>query len=288
MPFGDLKCGLQIMSSLRGRSFHGMIRKVSKPYLVPAIKRAFQIIDLLAKTDNGLTISDIHRALKLPLSSAATILYTLEALGYLEREESTGRYGLGIRMLSFSRKVAEQLNLVGRCQPLLEQLVGESGLTGHLAVRRNGESMYVARVAGPGLLQISSYVGMRWPVHASAVGKALLAFLSDKERASVLRDVDLRPVTPHTITDSRTLEGQFRDFRRLGYCWEIGEGEVGVACIAAPVFGPDREVVAAISLAGSTQQITKSNLRKLGSLVRRYGDLMSGKVGGSRSERVKQ
>ena len=87
-------------------------------------------------------------------------------------------------------------------------------------------------------------------------------------------------VTPHTITSVRELESQFRAFRRAGYCWEINEGEVGIACIAAPVFGPEREVMAAISLAGSTQQITKSNLRKLGLLVRRYGDLMSAKLGG--------
>jgi DNA-binding IclR family transcriptional regulator len=281
MPFGDLKCRLPIVSSLRERHIRGMIRKMSQPYLVPAIKRAFQVIDLLTETDTGLTISDIHRTLKLPLSSAATILYTLEALGYLEREDGSGRYTLGVRMLSFSRKVADQLNLVGRCQALLEELVRESALTAHLAVRRDGESMYVARVAGPGLLQISSYVGMRWPVHASAVGKALLAFLPSEERARVLRNMDFRPVTPNTITSLRSLEAQFRNFRKVGYCWEIGEGEVGVACIAAPVFGPDQEVIAAISLAGSTQQITKSNLRKLGLLVRRYGDLMTAKLGGS-------
>jgi IclR family acetate operon transcriptional repressor len=261
-----------------------MRREIEKPYLVPAIKRAFQIIDLLTQTDEGLTISDIHRTLKLPLSSAATILYTLEALGYLEREDSNGRYTLGVRMLTFSRKVAGQLNLVGRCQPLLEQLVRESALTGHLAVRRDGESMYVARVAGPGLLQISSYVGMRWPVHSSAVGKALLAFLSEEERTRVLGAMDLKRMTPNTITSVRELETQFRAFRRVGYCWEINEGEVGVACIAAPVLGPGGEVMAAISLAGSTQQITKSNLRTLGLLVRRYGELMSARLGGSPAE----
>ena len=252
---------------------------MAKPYLVPAIKRAFQVIDLLAKADAGLTISDIHRTLKLPLSSAATILYTLEALGYLERDDS-GRYALGVRMLSFSRRVADQLDLVGRCQPLLELLVRESGLTAHLAVRRDGESMYVARVAGPGLLQVSSYVGMRWPVHASAVGKALLAFLPAPERSRILRTFELRPVTPHTITSLEALEKQFRTFRSTGYSWEMSEGEVGVACVAAPIFGPDQEVIAAISLAGSTQQITKANLRTIGELVRRFAERISSRLRG--------
>jgi len=263
-----------------------MLKTMAKPYLVPAVKRAFQVIDLLAKTDGALTISDIHRTLKLPLSSAATILYTLQALGYLERDDSSGRYTLGVRMLSFSRRVADQLNLPSRFQPLLEELVRESGLTGHLAVRRDGESMYVARVAGPGLLQFSSYVGMRWPVHASAVGKALVAFLPDGERRRVLREVDLRKLTPNTISSVEALERQFRTFRGLGYCWELSEGEVGIACIAGSVFGPDQEVIAAISVAGSTQQITKSNLRGLGSLVRSCAQRMSARLSGEPSRSI--
>ena len=118
-------------------------------------------------------------------------------------------------------------------------------------------------------------------MHASAVGKALLAFLPNEERSRLLKNLELRAVTSHTITSADALEAQFLKFRRVGYCWEISEGEVGVACIAAPVFGPDKEVIAAISLVGNTQQITKANLRKLGLLVRRYGELISAKLGGS-------
>jgi IclR family transcriptional regulator, KDG regulon repressor len=253
--------------------------RATKPYLVPAIERAFQVIDLLAKTESGLTISDIHRTLKLPLSSAATILYTLEALGYLEREDPSGKYSLGVRLLSLTRTVGEQLNLAARCQPILEKLVHESGLTAHLAIGRDGESMYVARVAGPGLLQISSYVGMRWPLYASAAGKSLLAFLQDSERKRTLQNLDLVALTPHTITDVDALEAQFRSFRNVGYTWEINEGEVGIACVAAPVFGQDEDVIAAVSVAGSSQQITKANLRTLGPIVRQYADAMSAKLG---------
>ncbi|MGI9071566.1 MAG: IclR family transcriptional regulator [Bryobacteraceae bacterium] len=252
---------------------------MGKPYLVPAIKRAFQIIDLLAKTDSGLTISDIQRMLRLPLSSAATILYTMQALGYLERDPDSARYILGVKMLSFSRRVMDQLNLTGRCQAPLEKLVRESGLTGHLAVHRDGESMYVARLPSSGLIQFSSYVGMRWPVHASAVGKALLAFLPDAERQKAIEDVPLRKMTPRTITSAGALERQFQEFRRAGYCWEFSEGEAGVACVAAPVFGPDHQVLAAVSITGTTHQITKANLRTLGTLVKRYAQQMSIRLG---------
>jgi DNA-binding IclR family transcriptional regulator len=252
---------------------------MGKPYLVPAIKRAFQVIDLLAKTDSGLTISDIQRTLRLPLSSAATILYTMQALGYLERNPDNARYILGVKMLSFSRRVLDQLNLVARCQAPLEELVRESGLTGHLAIRRDGESMYVARVAGSGLIQFSSYVGMRWPVHASAVGKSLLAFLPSADKQKIIKEIVLRKITPRTITSAAALEKQFQGFRRSGFCWEFGEGEANVACIAAPIFGPDHEVLAAVSITGTTHQITRANLRSLGRMVKRYAQQMSTRLG---------
>jgi IclR family transcriptional regulator, KDG regulon repressor len=247
--------------------------------MVPAIKRAFDVLELLANQDAGLTISELQRSLQLPLSSVATIVYTLLELGYLEREAATSRYSLTVKMFGIARRPVDRMGLNSHCHELLEEMVRESGLTGHLAVRQGSESMYLDRVASEGLLQVSSYVGLRWPLHTSAVGKALLAFLPETELAHVLRQMTLKKLTPGTITSRDVLEQQLTKFRRLGYTWEINEGEWGVACVAAPVFGPRHEVVAAISLTGTTQQITKSRLPALGALVRRYAGSMSAQLG---------
>ncbi len=252
---------------------------MTKPYLVPAIKRAFEIIDLLAKQDAGLTISDIHRELKLPLSSAATILYTLKTLGYLDRDPRTSRYCLSTKMLSVSQGAVERIDIVGRCHGLLEGLVKESGLTGHVAVLREGESMYIDRVPGAGLIQFSSYIGMRWPAHASAVGKAILSALPETELQSFLKKYKLDEVTERTITSKTALGKQLKAFRRLGYAMEMNEGEIGVACVAAPVPGPGTLAGLGISVTGTTHQITKSELPTLGALVRKYAGLMGLRLG---------
>jgi IclR family transcriptional regulator, KDG regulon repressor len=249
-----------------------------KPYLVPAIKRGFQIIEYLAESGGGLTISDIHRALKLPLSSAATILYTLESLGYLERNDEDGRYALSMKLFGLSRDM-DQADLVGRCHDLLEKLVSESGLTGHLAVLRDGNSMYVDRVPSPGLMQVSSYIGMTWPAHASGVGKALLAFLDVEELRAKLGSFELKKLTPETIVSQAYIEKQFAKFRNLGYAWESNEGEIGVGCVAAPVFGPGLRVVAAASITGTASQITRSSIPNLGRLVKKYTTQMSKRLG---------
>jgi len=250
-----------------------------KQYLVPAIKRSFDVIDLLAQRDAGMTVSEVHRALHLPLSSAAAILYTLQALGYIEKDVQSSRYSLGLKLLSFSRRLVDQLNIVGRCHSLLEQLAAETGLTSHIAVMRDGESMYVDRVPGSGLIQFSSYIGMRWALHASGVGKALLVGLADEELARTLKYLPLTKMTPHTITVRSHLEKQLHEFRRCGYTWEISEGEAGVVCVAAPILGAEGAVPAAVSVTGTTHQITDERIPSLGTVVKRFADLMSARLG---------
>jgi IclR family transcriptional regulator, KDG regulon repressor len=254
-------------------------KALGKHYVVPAIKRSFDVIDLLAQRSTGMTVSEIHRALHLPLSSAAAILYTLQILGYIDKDPKSARYVLGLKLYSFSRRLVDQLGLPGRCHDLLEQLAAETGFTSHIAVMRDGESMYVDRVPGSGLIQFSSYVGMRWALHASGVGKALLAFLSEEELAQTLKYLPLTKITPYTITLRSQLEKQLQQFRRCGYAWEISEGEEGVACVAAAIIGPEGTVPAAISVSGSTHQISEERIADVGAVVKKYADLMSARLG---------
>ncbi len=248
-----------------------------KVYLVPAIKRAFEIIDMVAQAETGVTISQVHRRLHLPLSSVATILYTLQSLGYVERDPENSGYKLGLKLLSLSRRL-DHMDLVIRCHNLLGALVAESGLTGHLAVLRGDESIYVDRVAGSGLIQFSSYVGMTWPAYSSGVGKVLLAYLQPQELKQKMTIMKLKPVTGKTIVSKTRLKNQLLKVRSLGFAWEIDEGEVGVGCVAAPVLGPAQQVMAAVSVTGTTPQI-KSRIASLGRVTKKYANQMSAAMG---------
>jgi len=246
---------------------------------VPAIKRAFSLIELLAKQGSGLGISELHRSLSLPLSTVATIVYTLASLGYLERDTKTARYYLSVKLLGIAHHALEHVDLIGKCHGVLEELVRESGLTGHIAVRRGYDSMYVDKVVSDGLIQISSYIGLRWPLHTSAAGKALLAFLPDEELNLLVKDMSLKKLTANTITSKQLLMKQLQMFRRLGFSSEINEGELGIACIAAPLFGSRQELSAVVSLTGTTHQITKAKTKTLGALIKVYARNMSFRIG---------
>ena len=248
-------------------------------YQVPAVRRAFEIIELLATREPGASISEIRRELQLPLSSVATIVYTLTDLGFLERDEQTSRYRLSVKMYGIARRALDRTDVVAQCHGLLEELVRKSNLTGHLAVLRATESMYVDRVQSDGFVQFQSYIGMRWPVHTAAVGKALLAFQPEPELKRLLKETTLKRVTPYTITSKRHLERQLDEIRHRGYSWELNEGEVGIGCVAAPVFDDRDQVVAAVSLTGTAHQITRAEIPRLGSLVKRFARQMSARLG---------
>jgi len=252
---------------------------MAQRYLVPAIKRAFDVIELLADQESGLGVSEIRRALGLPLSSVANILYTLTDLRYLERDEVDTSYRLSVKLLGIGRRAQDRMDAVAQCRGLLEDAVRESGLTGHLAVLRDEEAMYVARVPSNSLVQVNSYVGQRWPLHLSAAGKALVAFVQEGRLESLVKQMTLNKRTPHTITRPAALLKQLRGFRRLGYTWERNEGEMGLGCVGAPIFGPGREVVAALSLTGTTHQVSAARIPVLGSLAKKYADQMSRRLG---------
>jgi DNA-binding IclR family transcriptional regulator len=252
---------------------------MAQRYLVPAVKRAFEVIEFLAKQDSAVGISDIRRVLSLPLSSTANIVYTLTDLGYLERSQSDPSYRLSVKLLGVARRAQDRLDLVSQCHSLVQDAVRESGLTGHIAVLREEQSMYIDRVPSNSMVQVNSYVGQRWPAHTSAVGKAMLAFLPDAQVERLLKQMTLNKRTPYTITSPPALIRQLRAFRRLGYCWERNEGEVGLGCVAAPIFGSGHEVLAALSLTGTSQQVSSARTPALGNLVKKYAQQMSRRLG---------
>lgn len=252
-------------------------------YLVPAVKRAFEIIDFLARQNGNVGISEIRSALGLPLSSTANIMYTLADLGYVERDETDASYRLSVKLLGIARRAHERLDLVAQCRGLLGDAVRESGLTGHIAVLRESESMYIDRVPSNALVQVNSYVGQRWPAHTSAVGKAILAFLPEPKLENLLKNLKLAKRTPYTITSRSVLLKQLRTFRRIGYAWERNEGEVGLGCVAAPILGAGGAAIAAMSLTGTTHQISSGKLRSLGKLVRSYSQKMAQRLGAENS-----
>jgi DNA-binding IclR family transcriptional regulator len=246
---------------------------------VPAVERALSIMELLAFVRHGLTLPELSRRLELPKSSAHCLLVTLERRGYLHRNEQTNRYLFGRKLFGLANTALTGLKLREQAAPLLRALMRETRLTVHMAILEQGEAVLVEKIEPPGLMRLATWVGKRMDLHATAVGKALLAYLPDEDIERLIRDHGLPRYNDNTITSARKLKEEIARTRAAGHAVEDQEGEIGFRCIGAPVFDHTGSVAAAISVAGTTAQITGENFASLVEVVKHTAAGLSGVLG---------
>jgi IclR family acetate operon transcriptional repressor len=223
---------------------------------VDATVRAVAILDALA--DGGeLGTTEIARRTRISPSTVSRQLGTLSRLGLAEHVAATGRYRLGLRVLRLANAVLGRLNLRDIARPHLEELVRTIGETATLSVPGDGEAITVDFVPSDRYLQGVTRLGRPSVGHASAAGKALLAF-----GALELPRSPLQRYTAATITDPGLLEREIEQVRAQGYAVAIDEREPGLAAIAAPVWGAAGELAAIVALQGPTSRFDREAIQR--------------------------
>src|SRR5580704_5598118 len=152
-----------------------------------AVERALLILEAVAQREGGMSNAEFSRKLKIPKSSASYILRTLEQHGYLRRDGEAGRYRLGMKVLNLSRAALSGIDVREAALPIMKHLVDQIHITTHLAILDHEEAVYVEKVEPPSFIRMDTWIGRRMEVHSTAVGKALLAFLDQKERDRIIR-----------------------------------------------------------------------------------------------------
>jgi DNA-binding IclR family transcriptional regulator len=204
-------------------------------------------------------LPQLARQLDLPKSSTHCLLLTLERRGYLHKNETTNRYKLGWKLFRLSNGALAGLKIREQAAPFLHALMKKTSLTVHMAVLEQLEAVLVAKVEPPGQGCRTTWVGKKMDLHATGVGKALLAYLSDEDIAEVMRKHGLSRYNDNTITSFQKLKREIEQIGKCGYATEDEEGEVGYRCVGAPIFDHVGAVPAAISVAGTTSEITEQN-----------------------------
>lgn len=252
-----------------------------KKYQVPALKRAFAILDSLNESSFGLTARDISDKHELPYSTAFYLLETMRECGYLQRDEKSKKYTVGYKLFGFRGGVAAQVsvNLRSVALPLMEELTASTGLTAHLAVLERDEAVYIEKTEPPGFIRLNTWVGKRNSLHCTAVGKALVAHLPQSELVQVCPESALQARTARTIVAMDRLLAELQDVRQEGYAVDDGEDEPEGRCVAAPIWSADDKVIASLGLSGTLLQIDLARLKALGKLVRNYANQIGQRLG---------
>src|SRR5712671_4940924 len=228
-----------------------------------AVERALNILEAAAERREGLTNSEISHKLAIPKSSASYILRTLERRGYLRRDRATGRYHLGLKILSLGGDAQANLDLADVALPFMQALEERIHLTIHLAVLDQGEAVYIEKVEAPGFFKVNTWVGRRMFLHSTSVGKCLLAWLPRHEVETIAKQQGLKKRTPETITSMPKLLADLEHVKQSGYAVDDEENSLGARCLGAPIFDSMGNVTAALGASGTLTQMDESNMPRI-------------------------
>jgi len=258
-----------------------IVADLAKPARIQALARASAIIDVIAAGgDEGVGLSDISRATALNKTTAFNLLASLVTLRFLEQDQHSRRYRLGLRNLELGQIVQNRLHISHLARPILADLCKKTHETVNLGLPDLLDLFVVDSYQGSRLLHASAYGGWRSMYHCTALGKAFMARWGEPMRHTVYRLRGLPRQTPNTITDIDSLEVQLASFRAQGYALDMGENEVGVNGIARSIVNGLGEVSAAISVAGHSNRLTEDVMEQIAPDVIAAADKISAAIGG--------
>jgi DNA-binding IclR family transcriptional regulator len=222
------------------------------------IGRLFAVLETFSPAEPRLTLSEISRRSSLPVTTVHRLVNQLVRYGGLERHLD-GSYEVGRRLWEIGSLAPVRGGLRELALPFMEDLYEATHANVQLAVREGFEALFVEKISGRESIEILTRVGGRLPLHATGVGKVLLAHAPPEIIDGVIAR-GLEPHTPWTITDGDELRAVLEQVRRDGFASTREEMTLGSVSVAAPVYGPRAEVVAALSVVVSARTLDVSRL----------------------------
>ena len=230
---------------------------------VRSIERALAILGCFDSEHPVLGISDIAERLHLPKSTVHRILATLEAWGYIQQDEVSSKYQLGLRLFELGTTAGESLALRHAALPVLKELGQATQEAALLVAYDSGEVVYLDVLECPQPVKIDARPGKRLPSHCTASGKAFLSALPQEEVERVLSRPLIRR-TEKTITDPEMLRRDLALGRQRGYCVSNEEYNMGIRAVAAPILSEKGRVWGVVSVAGPAFRLSDNTVTQIG------------------------
>jgi IclR family acetate operon transcriptional repressor len=229
---------------------------------LPSVMRAIEVLERITASPGGLTLTQFTRELGYPRSSTHCLLVTLERAGYLRRLSGRAAYLPGPRLSDLCLRAFPDAGLSRVANPFLLGLMWQTGLVVHMAVLATGQVILIAQVAPPGF-PLATWVGQRMDWHCTALGKAIAAFGPAERIQTLIKAHSLARHNENTIVSTRRLVNELVLTQERGYAVDDEENIVGIRCLAVPVRGAGCEPLAAISVMGTTGEISEETWPKL-------------------------
>ncbi len=255
------------------------MRRDKSNYIIQSVAHALDVLEEFRGETDELGVTELSKKLKLHKNNVFRILATLQSRNYIEQNRSNDNYKLGIKCLELGQTFIHQRGLLKQAKVVLKELAETTGETSYLSFLRGNEVVYLDAVEGTSTVRVVSRVGLHMPLHASAAGKALIAFESDEELAKRFSG-ELKRFTKNTKTALADLIADLQNVRKLGYATDLEEFEDGLRCLAAPIRDYTRKVIGALSVSGPAHRISEERIEGLiAGEVLRHAQALSGRLG---------
>ena len=250
--------------------------------LSTTVTKAMNIVEILAaRADGGgMGLSELSALIGMPKSSTHRYMATLQSVGLAERT-GVDRFRLGTRIIELAGSFLAKSDLRTESHATLHELADMTGETIHLAVPSGTDVVYIAKIESKHTLGMSSHIGARLPMYNTSLGKAILAFSAPELLEAVLAEHP-HARTPHTITSPKALREELVTVRSQGFALDNEENEAGICCVGAPIIDYTGNAIAAISISGPRERMTRERAIQLGPLLWESTQRVSRRQGFSR------
>jgi len=246
--------------------------------LSQTVLKALDILECIAFAEQPLSAAEVAKLCNLSRPTAYRLIRTLTTRGYLTQDDDT-HYRLGTQVLSLSQNVLDSLDLPELAQPYLRHLSDTTNETSYLSILDDDEILYIGKAESSQSVRTYSKIGSRNVLHCTAMGKTILAFLPESDRAELIERLELTVKTGNTITDRATLAEELTTIREQKFAIDNEESEEGVRCVGAPILDHSGRILAAISVSGPAYRLSVSRLIALSSLVMDTAKTLSSRLG---------
>ena len=247
-------------------------------YQIKSIVKAFRLMELLV-TKNEFQLAELCQLLQSPKTTIHRMLLTLESLGYVRQNPQSLGYMASIKIFDLGGKVVQNLNFIEIAKPLMIELSAKTGETINLGILDGADVICIDKVESNQHLKLDQPIGSRAKAYHTAMGKAILAYLSEGERAQLFSKHTVTLGASKSLKSVSAIEEDLRRVQEQGYAVDNEEYIMGVRCVGAPVFDHNSKVVAGLSIAGPALRIKEKNIESLAKLVTETATFISNRLG---------
>ena len=238
------------------------MKAVEEKYIIQTVTRALDLLEQFQEGDAELGLTDLTTRLNLQKNNVFRLIATLKAKKYIELNNSTGKYRLGIMTRALGQVATRQIDFVSHARPILSELTLQCNETCYFSVIRDGYTHYLDGVESDLPVRVAHRVGSSRPLYCTATGRVQLAFMEPAKQTDLLSAFEIKGFTASTITDLDTLQIELNNVAQQGFSIDDQEYDAGVMEIAAPVFDSNGTIIGAISIVGPEMRLSGDRLEK--------------------------